>query len=221
MAQEPTKQQTGDGKDSYGQAAREMAKAAKEAGKTAVKEAAKQTTEATASAAASTVKAGVETGKAVAEVAAGTAAGGPWGAIISAAWALRHTLYKILVCVCMFVLILIIAIVSLPSIVFDGMQSDNALKYSYDDLSVSINETINSAYENTFTKIMGKLTGSSFDLALSLANIVDNTEKEKTYDVCYILASYSVSMRQQNTSKSNLIDKMNSVRMNSRNIFRG
>ena len=37
-------------------------------------------------------------GKAAAEIAAGTAAGGPWGAILSAAWAMRHTLFKILVC---------------------------------------------------------------------------------------------------------------------------
>ena len=50
-----------------------------------------------ANAAAATVKAGVEGGKAVAEIAAGTAAGGPWGAILSAAWSLRHTLYKVLI----------------------------------------------------------------------------------------------------------------------------
>lgn len=88
------KQQIGDGQDNYGQAAKEMAKAGKEfgkeAGKTAAKEAARQGAEATANAAASTVKAGVETGKAVSEIAAGTASGGPWGAIISAAWAMRH-----------------------------------------------------------------------------------------------------------------------------------
>ena len=98
---EPQKQQMGDGSDNIGQAAGQAAKAAKNAGKQAAKQAAKKGAEAAANAAAATVKAGVEGGKAVAEIAAGTAAGGPWGAIISAAWAMRHTLFKILVSMAM------------------------------------------------------------------------------------------------------------------------
>ena len=209
MAQEPTKQQVGEGSDNYGNAAKQMAKAAKTAGKTA--KAATDSVRATANAAASTVNAGVKAGKAVAGIAKGAAVGGPWGAIISAAWSLRHTLFKILVCVCMFVLILIITIVSLPSIVFNGIIGQNSFLDSYDDLSVSINNTINDAYDSTLERIVDSLTGSAFDLVLSLANIVDNTRKEHVYDVCYILASYSVSMNQQNTSKGNLLEKMNSV----------
>ena len=211
MAQEPTKQQVGEGSDNYGQAAREMAKATKQAGKTVEKEATKKTTEATVNAAASTVNAGVKAGKAVAGIAKGAAVGGPWGAIISAAWSLRHTLYKILICVCMFLLILIITIVSLPSILFSDMIGKGSFLDTYDDLSISINNTINSAYESTLEGIVDALTGSTFDLVLSLANIVDKTAKEKTYDVCYILASYSVSMRQQDTSKENLLKKMSTV----------
>lgn len=209
MAQEPTKQQVGEGSDNYGNAAKQMAKAAKTAGKTA--KAATDSVRTTANAAASTVNAGVKAGKAVAGIAKGAAVGGPWGAIISAAWSLRHTLFKILICVCMFVLILIITIVSLPSIVFGGISGKNSFLDSYDDLSVSINNTINDAYDSTLERIVDALTGSTFDLVLSLANIVDNTRKEQSYDVCYILASYSVSMNQQNTSKGNLLEKMNSV----------
>ena len=89
---EPDKRQIGDGSDNYGEAAKQMAKAAKEAGIETAKQAAVKGAEAGANAAAATVQAGVEGGKAVAEIAAGTAAGGPWGAILSAAWAMRHTL---------------------------------------------------------------------------------------------------------------------------------
>lgn len=92
---EPDKRQIGDGSDNYGEAAKQMAKAAKEAGKETAKQAAVKGAEAGANAAAATVQAGVEGGKAVAEIAAGTAAGGPWGAILSAAWAMRHTLFTI------------------------------------------------------------------------------------------------------------------------------
>ena len=88
---EPAKQQMGDGQDNFGQAAGKAAQAAKQASKEAAKQAAAKGAEATANAAANTVKAGVEGGKAVAEIAAGTASGGPWGAIISAAWATVST----------------------------------------------------------------------------------------------------------------------------------
>lgn len=118
---EPEKQQIGDGSDNYGQAAGQMAKAAKQAGQEAAKQTAAKGAEATANAAAATVKASVEGGKAAAEIAAGTAAGGPWGAILSAAWAMRHTLFKILVCICLFLLFLITMIVSLPTIVSNSI----------------------------------------------------------------------------------------------------
>lgn len=119
---EPAKQQMGDGQDNFGQAAGKAAQAAKQASKEAAKQAAAKGAEATANAAASTVQAGVEGGKAVAEIAAGTASGGPWGAIISAAWAMRHTLYKILICICLVLVFLIVMIASLPSIIWDYLM---------------------------------------------------------------------------------------------------
>ena len=119
---EPPKQQMGDGQDNVGQAASQAAKAAKQAAKQAATKAAAKGAEATTKAAAATVKAGVESGKAVAEIAAGTASGGPWGAIIAAAWAMRHTLFKILICVCLVLLFLIVMIASLPSIIWDYLM---------------------------------------------------------------------------------------------------
>lgn len=218
---EPTKQQqVGEGSDNFGNAARQMAKVAKQTGETVAKQAASKGAETATNAAASTVKAGVETGKAVSEIATGTAAGGPWGAIISAAWALRHTLFKILVCVCMFVLVLIIIIVSLPCILFENLfgwmlpEQDfkqSTLYQSYDDLSLAINNRINDASDSILGNIVDALTGTTFDLALSLANIIDNRSTEQQYDVCYILASYSVAMGQNGTSKTHLLERMDSV----------
>ena len=60
---EPEKQQIGDGSDNYGQAAGQMAKAAKQAGQEAAKQTAAKGAEATANAAAATVKASVEGGR--------------------------------------------------------------------------------------------------------------------------------------------------------------
>ena len=114
---EPEKQQFGDGSDQWGEAARNLTNAAKELGKESAKQAAVTGAGAAANSSAAIVQAGVEGGKAISEIAAGTAAGGPWGAVLSAAWSLRHTLYKLLVCTCLVLLIFIILLTSLPSIV--------------------------------------------------------------------------------------------------------
>lgn len=155
---EPDKRQIGDGSDNYGEAAKQMAKAAKEAGIETAKQAAVKGAEAGANAAAATVQAGVEGGKAVAEIAAGTAAGGPWGAILSAAWAMRHTLFKILVCICLFFLVIIVLIVSLPSVVtnsvfgLDGsmvdMENPTTLLESYNHLAADISAVVEEGYAN-------------------------------------------------------------------------
>lgn len=84
-------QRFGDGQDNYLQGAQKGMQAAKQAA------AVGKTAEAGANAAAATVQGSVETGKAAANIAAGAAAGGPWGAILSAAWAMRNTLFKIVV----------------------------------------------------------------------------------------------------------------------------
>ena len=62
---EPDKQQFGDGGDQWGEAARNLANAAKELGKEGVKSAASGTAAGAANSSAALVKAGVEGGKAV------------------------------------------------------------------------------------------------------------------------------------------------------------
>ena len=66
---EQNKTQMGDGADNYGQAAGQMAKAAKQLGQEAAKQAAAKGVEATANAATAAVQASVEGGKAAAEIA--------------------------------------------------------------------------------------------------------------------------------------------------------
>ena len=216
---EPTKQQFGDGQDNFGQAAGQAAKAAKEVSKQAAAQAAAKGAEATANAAAATVQAGVEGGKAVAEIAAGTAAGGPWGAIISAAWAMRHTLYKILICVCLLLTILIILIVSLPSIVtesvfgLNGTQPDpNAtLESSYSEMSDVVSEVIDNAYDLSLNRVEEIILDGGYDYDLSMDALINHAQSSAGYDVCYILAAYSASLQQQGTTVDDMVAKLNVV----------
>ena len=207
------KQTVGDGQDNYAGAAKQGYKAARKiAGKAASK-----TAEATVNAAASSVKAGVESGKAVAEIAAGTASGGPWGAIISAAWSLRHTLFKILVCICLFVVILITMIVSLPDIIFQDIKANfsdvenievNTLEVTYFSLADDIQKSIDKSYEKAKDKARSIITDDKYDGELSEARFDDTLDESYNYDVAYILAVYSISREQKGTSRAQLLNTL-------------
>ncbi len=216
---EPDKQQIGDGSDNYGQAAGQMAKAARQAGQETAKQAAAKGAEATANAAAATVKASVEGGKAAAEIAAGTAAGGPWGAILSAAWAMRHTLFKILVCICLFLLFLIVMIVSLPSIVsnsifgLDGTPpvEGASLQGTYSELSQVVSDVVDAGYDTSLARVEQIIEEGGYDYDLSMDALINYAQSSAGFDVSYILAAYSASLQQQGVSKDDMVAKLNAV----------
>lgn len=216
---ESDKQQIGDGSDNYGQAAGQMAKAAKQAGQEAAKQTAMKGAEATANAAAATVQASVEGGKAAAEIAAGTAAGGPWGAILSAAWAMRHTLFKILVCICLALLFLIVMIVSLPSIVansifgLDGTQpvEGATLQGTYSELSGVVSDVIDGGYNRSLARVEQIIEDGGYDYELSIEAMINYAQSSAGFDVSYILAAYSASLEQQGVSQDDMVAKLEAV----------
>ena len=215
----PQNQQMGDGADNYGQAAGQMAKASKQAGQEVAKNAAQKGVEAGANAAAATVKAGVEGGKAVAEIAAGTAVGGPWGAILSAAWSLRHTLYKVLIFLCLALVFLIVMIVSLPSIVTESIFGLNgtqpvqgaSLMTSYTELSELVSEAVDDGYEQSLLEVEKIIADGGYDYDLSMEAMINYAQSSAGYDVGYILAAYSASLHQKGTSKDDMKSKLDTV----------
>lgn len=218
---EPDKRQIGDGSDNYGEAARQVARAARESGKMAADQAAAKGAEAAGNAAAATVQAGVEGGKAVAGVAAGTAVGGPWGAILSAAWSLRHTLFKVLICICLIFLVIIILIVSLPSIVTNSvfglngsdvdLENPTTLLESYNDLAADIAVVVEEGYEAALAEVEQIIADGGYDHDLSMDALVNYAQSSAGYDVSYILAAYSASLQQKNTSKEDMLAKLRAV----------
>lgn len=214
---EPTKRQTDSGQDNYGQAAKQIGEAAKTVGKKTAEQAAKKGAEATVNAAANTVKAGVKAGKAVSEIAAGTAAGGPWGAIISAAWSMRHTLFKVLVSISLVIVFIVVLIISLPSIIFEsifGLSEDysgSSLTAAYAQLETSVHSTVEEGYQYALDKVDGIITNGGYDYGLSKKATADQAEGRGDYDVCYVLAAYSVSMNQTGASADNMIFKMRNI----------
>ena len=238
---EPGKQQIGDGRDNYGQAAKETSKAAKnigkgiknagkEAGKNAATQAAVQGTDAAVKATSAMAKAGVEAGKVVSKVAAGTAAGGPWGAAIMAAlsiaWAMRHTLFKILICICLVLMIFIACIVSLPNIIFQNItdmfgdvfgfgQEEtvdiNTFDEAYNDLARATELSVQSSYAMAVIQARGIISSDQYDQELSRGDFNSSLDPSFDYDVAHFLAAYSVSMGQSGTSKSNFLSRLDNA----------
>lgn len=217
---EPDKQQLGDGHDNYGQAAQQAAKAAKQATKAAAAkgaEAAAKGAEATANAAAATVQAGVQAGgSAVSEVAVGTASGGPWGAIIAAAWSMRKTLFKVLVCVCLVLVFIIVIIVSLPSIIWDYLfgtddsppVQNTSITEIYNEMADAVSVVVNEGLDASMANVENIIEENGYDRDLCMEKLVNYAQSSAGFDTCYILAAYSASMGQKNTSKEDMVDKL-------------
>ena len=208
-------QRFGDGQDNFLQGAQKGVQAARDAA------AGSKAAEAGANAAAATVQSGAETGKAAANIAAGTAAGGPWGAILSAAWAMRNTLFKLVVCLCLFLCFLIALIVSLPSIVTNNifhtdpttvdLNAPTDLVGNFDDVSATITSCVQAGYDAALSRVAAIIADGGHDYELSMQALINYGLQSSDYDICYTLAAYSASLEQRGTSKLDLEAKLLAV----------
>ena len=200
---EENREQLGDGRDDYALAAQQISNAVK----------------GVADSSAAVLKAGVEGGKAVSGIAAGTAAAGPWGAVLSAAWAMRNGLFKVLVCICLVLLIFVIAIISLPSIVMNSIfgldgnpgADGTTLMATYNEMSGVVSEAIEAGHEAALAKVEQIIANGGYDYDLSMEALIDYAQSSAGYDTCYVLAAYSASLEQRGTSKADMLRKLNSV----------
>lgn len=211
---EPEKQQFGDGRDNYAGAARQLSDALQQAGQTG-------TRQAVSNGAAVLVQSGIKSGKAVSEIAAGTAAGGPWGAILSAAWSLRHTLFKILACLCVLLLIFVILIVSIPSVVLNGvfglngsivdMDNPMSMMQSYEEMSAEVSAAVDRGYQVALERVDQLIQDGGYDYELSIESLIDEAKSASGFNAAYVLAAYSESMLQQGTSADDMTAKLDAV----------
>ena len=211
---EPEKQQFGDGRDNYAGAARQLSDALQQAGQTG-------TRQAVSNGAAALVQSGIKSGKAESEIAAGTAAGGPWGAILSAAWSLRHTLFKILACLCVLLLIFVILIVSIPSVVLNGvfglngsivdMDNPMSMMQSYEEMSAEVSAAVDRGYQVALERVDQLIQDGGYDYELSIESLIDEAKSASGFNAAYVLAAYSASMLQQGTSADDMTAKLDAV----------
>lgn len=190
-----------DSGDNYAAAAKRLSSAAKTAGR--------------ANAAAAAAKAGTKAGKAVAGSAVGVAMTGPWGAVLSAAWELRHTLFKVLVFLCLLLLFFIILIVSIPSVLLGSVLGDDSgvssLQEHYSALASVVDAAVAHGHELALERVEQIISEGGYDYELSMAALIDDAASEANYDVEFILAAYSASLAQQDTSAEDMAAKLAAV----------
>lgn len=190
-----------DSSDNYAAAAKRLTSAAKTAGR--------------ANAAAEAAKAGTKAGKAVAGTAAGVAMTGPWGAVLSTAWELRHTLFKVLVFLCLLLLFFIILIVSIPSVLLGSVLGDDSgvssLQEHYSALASVVDAAVAHGHELALERVEQIISEGGYDYELSMAALIDDAASEANYDVEFILAAYSASLAQQDTSAEDMVAKLAAV----------
>lgn len=216
---EPTKQQIGDGTDSYGQAFKNAMSSVRRAGRKATASAVAKGAEAAVNAAAAGVKAGVQTGKTIAGIAAGTAAGGPVGAILSSLWSLRHTVFKIIVCVCLVLLVVFVAVFSLPGIILEGImkktEQDPAAGVTvasiYEEINAEIAVIVRQEHEETLHRIGERIQDGGYDEPRSRAALTDLAGALPGYDGCYLLAAYSVAVQTEHPDTEQMIRLLREV----------
>lgn len=211
-------EQFGDGQDNYLRGAQKAAEAARQLGGASAQAAGEA---AAANAAAATIQAGAGGSAAAAEIAAGTAAGGPLGAALAAAWSLRHTLCKIVVAACLFLLFITVAIVSLPSIVANNIfrtdpntvdvDAPTAILSSYEDMATTVSDCVQCGYDRALARVDTIITEGGYHRELSMQALVNDALVSEGYDVCYILSAYSAAMGQRGTSKTDMKAKLDAV----------
>lgn len=200
---EPHNQQLGDGSDNFANAASQMTAAARQVGQKA----------------GAAVNAGLKTGKTVANILKGAASAGPYGAALSAAWSMRHTLYRVLICLCLGLLFLVVTIVSLPSIVtnsifgLDGSQpvEGATLTDSYSEMADAVSSVVDTGYDLSLAKVEQIIEDGGYDYKLSMEALVNYGHSSSGYDTCYVLAAYSASMEQIGTKKADMLSKLTAV----------
>ena len=104
-------------------------------------------------------------------------------------------------------------LVSLPSIVADSVfglsgtqpAEDATLLSSYTEMAEAVSDVVDGAYDLSLSEVERIIADGGYDYDLSMDALINYAQSSAGYDVCYILAAYSASMEQQNTSQA---DKM-------------
>ena len=103
---------------------------------------------------------------------------------------MRHTLFKILVCICLFLLFLITMIVSLPTIIsnsifgLDGTKPAEGatLMSAYTEMSGAVSDVVDEGYNQSLAYVDQLIADGGYDYDLSMDALVNYAQSSAGYD---------------------------------------
>ena len=84
----------------------------------------------------------------------------------------------------------------------------NTFEASYEDLASAIEGSVQSSYAQAVDKALGIISNEKYDQELSRGDFSGSLSSSFNYDTAHFLAAYSVSMEQNEMSKSNFISTL-------------
>lgn len=110
-------------------------------------------------------------------------------------------------------------IVSLPSIVANSIFGLNGTKPvegatltdTYSEMAKAVSSVVDYGYELSLARVDRLIEEGGCDYKLSMDSLINYGHSSAGYDTCYVLAAYSASMEQQNTSKEDMMAKLQRV----------
>ena len=134
---------------------------------------------------------------------------------------MRHTLFKVLITICLCLLFLIVMIVSLPSIIFSAVfYTDPAMAPDavptdmfgiYEEMSAVVSGCVTGGYDYARAEVERIIANGGYDYGYSMEATIENGRMSADYDVCYILAAYSAGMEQNGAIKQDMKSKLDAA----------
>ena len=110
----------------------------------------------------------------------------PWGAVVTTAWSARHTLMKVLICVCLALLFPVILVISLPAIIFNG-NSFGDIYEETDAMSEVVAACVQDGYDAALAEVEHIIDTGGYDYNMSMDALINYANSSTSYDVCTVL----------------------------------
>ena len=91
------------------------------------------------------------------------------------------------------------------------MNNPVTIEETYEDMSVLVSNAVDKGYTAALQEVEDIILNSGYDYDLSMDALVNYAQSSAGYDVSYILAAYSASLQQQNTSEADMLAKLDTV----------
>lgn len=82
---------------------------------------------------------------------------------------------------------------------------------TYTEMADAVSDIVDEGYSQSLSYVEKLIEDGGYDYGLSMDALVNYAQSSAGYDVCYILAAYSASVRQRDAEKEDMVEKLEHV----------